>query len=483
MPLINVPTGGVARAVHVQQILNWLRGNPAYSEPFSFTGINSATAYALTVLNIDPAGKALLVRDSGNVVDLFGVRDSGVTVKPKTAGVSAFRVRNLLDTDNIFEVTDTGVNIGGVAPVTLTGTQVLTNKTLTAPVINSARVGDFIDETQQASAPAAPAAGNVRFYTRTADEIPRYIGAAGAVEKILVDTSSVQSLINKTLTAPQMSDAVITTFIETILQAGAPANPTAGRYRMYALSSDGSVRFLDSTGTAHTVATLGDTQTLIGKTITAPIISSPSMTDFVEYATQGSNPAAPAAGKIRVFVPSSDGILRWIDSTSAIHILTTLGDTQTLTGKTLTSPIVTALMLSDYIEATQIATPTAPGAGKARVYSKTGTDLIHYRTSTSGEKIVTDTDSVQTLTNKTLGSGTSLSGASLSNPIITNYMDLTEGAASPGDPGAGKIRFWAKTDNNLYVVMPGGSVAVINTSSNTPATGTSLARAISLGSL
>jgi hypothetical protein len=414
MALINVPTGGVARAVHVQQILNWMRGNPSFSEPVSFTGILSNSSYALTVMNIDPAGKGLLVKDSGGAVELFGVRDSGVTIKPKTAGVSSLRVRNQNDTANIFEVTDTSVNINGVAAISATGTQTLTNKTLTGSILNAPHVSDYIDYTKQGSAPVAPSVGNVRFYSLNSDDIPRYMGATGG-EKVLVDTGSAQTLTNKIITAPQISDAVITTYIETVLGGAAPVAPAAGRHRMYGMASDGSIRFKDSSGTEHFVATLGDVQTFTGKTLTNPTVTSPQVSDYIEY--------------------------------------------------------------------TQIATPSAPGAGKVRVYSKSGTNLMNFITSTSGEKTMTDTDSVQTLTNKTLGTGTSLAGASLSNPIITNYEDMTEGAASPGDPGAGKLRIWAKNDNNLYVVMPGGGVTVINTSSNTPATGTSLARAISLGGL
>ena len=484
MPISNVPVGGVARAIHVQQILNWLRGNPTYSEPVNFTGINSSVAYALTVLNLDAAGKGLLVKDSSSNVELFGVRNSGVTVKPVTAGVSAFRVRNLTDTDNIFEVTDTGVSIGGVSPVTLTGVQTLTNKTLTSPVVSGIRTTDFMDMAKQSSAPAAPDAtgnGNIRFYGVTTDELPRYKGSTGAAEKILVDTDSVQSLTNKTLTAPTLAGPILTTFSELVTQASAPTAPSAGRVRLYGLTSDGLIKFIDSSSTIHHLVTTSATQTLTGKSLTSPTLTGPVVSDDIEI-VQIATPAAPAAGRATIYSKTGTNFLHYRTNTSGEKTLVDTDSTQTLAGKTLTSPVLTGPVVSDVVEIIQVATPSAPVAGRNAIYSKVGTDLVHYRTNTSGEKTLVDTDSAQTLSNKTLTSPT-ITGLSLNAAVIANYEDFVEVGANPGDPGAGKLRVWAKTDNNLYITMPGGVPTVIHTSSNTPATGTSLARAISLGGL
>jgi hypothetical protein len=114
MGIINVQTGALARAIHVQQILNWLRGLPAYSEPVSFTGITSASNYALNVANLDAAGQGLRVWNSEISTQLLLVDHNGIQVRPNSIGQAYyFRVRNFANNADIFTVNEAGVSLGG----------------------------------------------------------------------------------------------------------------------------------------------------------------------------------------------------------------------------------------------------------------------------------------------------------------------------------------------------------------------------------
>lgn len=62
--------------------------------------------------------------------------------------------------------------------------------------------------------------------------------------------------------------------------------------------------------------------------------------------------------------------------------LSTLALSETLTNKTLTSPITTALAISDYEEFTEVAAPSSPAATKHRVYFKS--DGKMYRKNSGG---------------------------------------------------------------------------------------------------
>lgn len=146
MPIINPPVGGQARSIHVQQIINWLRGLPSYSEAVNFTGISSSSNWALTTANGGTGGKAFRARNSNQTITLFEVQESGVVVRPNASDSVAFRVRNFLDNADLFTVNADGtVSIGSSTPVTLTGTQTLTNKTLTSPILNSPTINSAVE--------------------------------------------------------------------------------------------------------------------------------------------------------------------------------------------------------------------------------------------------------------------------------------------------------------------------------------------------
>lgn len=130
-------------------------------------------------------------------------------------------------------------------------------------------------------------------------------------------------------------------------------------------------------------------------------------------------------------------------------VLVTETATQTLTNKTLTSPVIntpTGITKADVglgnVDNTSDATKNA---AVATLTNKTITaPVIATIVNTGTLTLPTSTDTLvgrattDTLTNK------SLTGA-----VVTDYEDLTE-IASPSTPASGKVRIYAKTDKKLY---------------------------------
>lgn len=407
MALINVNDGAAARAIHVRQILSWLRGDTTYVEPVTLTGLNS-TSYSLTLRNREASGNALNVLNDGGTISLFKVANVGVVVKGSASDKTYFRVRNFADTQDVFAVTESGASINGVDFVTLTATQTLTNKTLTAPVLNGAVINDYADINQPVSAPANPGASKLRVYGLSSDSILRHRNSAGTVVEIIDDTSA-QTLTNKTLTQPTVTTPTVSGYIGLVSQASDPVAPSAGSLKLYGLTSNDKLYFRNSSG---------------------------------------------------------------------IRSVATQEGTETLTNKTLTSPLV-----SDYIKFAQTTAPTG-AAGNAWIYSKSATPgLLFYKANSDTERTIVDTDSTQTLSNKSFGSGLALAQPVLTGPVIANYQD-TAHIASPGAPASGYTRIYAKNDNNMYFHPQGGSETLLLTNANSASVAASgFARGLSLGSL
>lgn len=413
MAIINVSNGAAARAIHVQQIIRWLRGDVTSVEPVTFTGLDSAS-YSMTLRNRHTDGAALAVYDSSNTTKLLDVVNAGVVVRGKTIASTYFRVRNFANNADIFAVDESGATVGGVGFVTLTGTQTLTNKTLTTPVLDGAVIDDYMDVNQPVSAPANPGASKLRLYGLSSDSILRHRNSAGTVVQVLDDTST-QTATNKTFTTPALVGPVVSDYAVLAGQGGAPTAPSAGVTRLYSLSADDKVYFRNSTIT-RTLATVEGTETLLLKTLTAPTLNNPV---FGDYST---------------------------------------------------------------INARSSVIPT-PGSGVAHVYLEAAGTVLKYKASSSTERTLVDTDSTQTLSNKTFSAGLALSTPTLTGPITANYGDWAW-ISSPGVPAASYTRVFAKNDNNLYFHPYGGSETLLLTTANsTTFTAAGFARGLSLGSL
>lgn len=262
MPIINVPQGGQARQIHVQQIINWLRGLPQYSEAINHTGYTSDVAHAMTVANRGLGGLALAVKNALRTVTLFEVKEAGAIVRPNAASGTVFRVRNFADNADLFSVAaDGSVSIGSTgAVVTIDGVQTVTNKTLTAPNLNTPVIPSYADFLNTAT-PTTPAAGSLRVF-ENADSL-RYINSASVVRQ-LATLDGTETLTNKTLTTPSMNGPVISNYAD-YTQGGAPLAPSAGINRLYGVAGP-LLRYIHSGGTKELVDT-DSVQTLVNKTL------------------------------------------------------------------------------------------------------------------------------------------------------------------------------------------------------------------------
>lgn len=421
MAIINVPDGSLAKAVHVRQILSWLRGVPEFSEPVSFTGVRSASSYALTVANTynvsdetDGDGLALAVKDSRGLRTLLEVKNAGVIVRPKADGTSIFKVLKN-NGDTAFEVSSTGVSAGAETFITDVSVSTLTNKTLDGAIIKDSRVSTYLDVTRT-TAPANPASTAIRLYSLTGGSPRLLFRDSSGNELTFIDDATSQTMTNKTLTTPTISSPDITGRVS-IAQGSAPGTPSNAVF-LYALTGGSDLRYKANSATERTLVDTDSSQTLSAKALTAPTMSSP--------------------------------------------------------------------VISDYAQLTQGSAPTG-SAGNTKVYSRNSGSGLFFKAGSDTEREVVDLSTAQELTNKTLGSGTSFSGATLSAPYISNYMDVARLVATPGFSGItgqAKIRIWAKDDNNIYVNMPDGSVQTIFTNSNaTTVAAVGFARAMALGGL
>lgn len=279
--------------------------------------------------------------------------------------------------------------------VTLTGSQTLTNKTLTSPTINDGTTnldgGTLI--LPQTTVPAQTAEGSVVWDT---DNDLLTIGT-GSARKTLVDTDSTQTLTNKTIsTGSTWSGNAIG------LSSGGTgaslADPDADR-----------ILFWDDSAGAVTWLTLGSNLTITGTTIDA----SGGVSGTVALANGGTGSALvdPNADRI-LFWDDSAGATTWLAPGTGISISgttlvtdVTLTGTQTLTNKTLTSPTITGAVLNDgYTEEVFAVSGTAPALspanGSIQTWTLTGNSTPTAGTWNAGQSItlMIDDGSAYTIT-------------------------------------------------------------------------------------
>ncbi len=101
-----------------------------------------------------------------------------------------------------------GLTVNNVAVVTTTGTQTLTNKTLTSPTINNGTLALTTGTLRipTSANPAQTEEGDIVWNS----SLDLLTVGTGAGRRTMVDTTSAQTLTNKTLTAPSISAATLT---------------------------------------------------------------------------------------------------------------------------------------------------------------------------------------------------------------------------------------------------------------------------------
>ena len=201
--------------------------------------------------------------------------------------------------------------------VTTASAQTLTNKTLTSPVLTTPQINDSAADHQYIFA------GSNLTADRTVT-LPLLTG-----DDTFVFAAHTQTLTNKTLTTPTVSGLTLSD--ASIIFEGATANAHETTLTVTDPTADRTITLPDATDTLVGRAT---TDTLTNKTLTSPVASGLTLSDasiVFEGATADAHETT-----LTVADPTAD---RTITLPNATDTLVGLATTDTLTNKTLTSPV------------------------------------------------------------------------------------------------------------------------------------------------
>jgi len=302
---------------------------------------------------------------------------------------------------------------------TLTGAETLTNKTLTTPVISS------ITNT-----------GTLTLPTST---------------DTLVGRATTDTLTNKTLTLPVISSisntGVLTlpTSSDTLVGRATTDTLTNKTLTLPVISSISNTGTLTLPTSSDTLVGRATTDTLTNKTLTSPTLTTPVLgtpssgtltncTDLPISGLTASTSTALGVGSVELGHATDTTLSRvsaGVVAIEGVNVVTT-SSTDTLTNKTITSPVVTGLTLNDASIVFEGATADAFET------TLTVADPTADRTITLPDATTTmvGTDTTQTLTNKTLTSPT-LTTPVLGTPSSGTLTSCTGLPVSTGISGLG----------------------------------------------
>ena len=313
---------------------------------------------------------------------------------------------------------------GGVQAVTVSGTQTLTNKTLTSPKISTISntgtltlptdtdtlVGQATTDTLTNKTLTSPTINSATFSgsvtnnsTITGGTVNPATLQQGGVQAVTVSDS--QTLTNKTLTAPVIS---------TVYNGGTLTLPSG----------------------PDTLVSLAASQTLTNKTLTLPTIGG-----------TGANFAGATSGNTKVIATAAaSGTLTL---PAATDTLVGKATTDTLTNKTLTAPVIGSIV-------------------------NTGTITLPTSTDTLVGRATTDTLINKTLTSPTINTAT-ISGGTGSNIYFTSPTEFVTVSATAA---TGTINFDCLTQGVLYYTTNASANFTLNFRGNSS---TSLNTALAIG--
>ena len=241
------------------------------------------------------------------------------------------------------------------ATTTLVGTDTtdtLTNKTLTSPVVSGLTLSDASIVFEGAVADSYETTLTVGEPTED-----RTLTLPDATDT-LVGRATTDTLTNKTLTSPTVSGLYLS---DSSIVFEGTANDHETTFTITDPTADRTITFPDASGTVAFTSeitnfiTASSTDTLTNKTLTSPVVSGLQLSDgsiVVEGAT------ADEFETTVVFTdPTADRTITFQDLTGTVALLSDISAatggsvtetaTQTLTNKTLTSPLISGLTITD----------------------------------------------------------------------------------------------------------------------------------------
>ena len=270
-----------------------------------------------------------------------------------------------------------------------------------------------------------------------------------------VTADAVATLSNKTLEQPVINNATFTgaqagleiKFGNNIVLEGTTDNSFEMTLSGGDPTADRTITLPDAT---TTVVGTDTTQTLSNKTLTTPIINGPTITDtgqtptihgiylpaphtiIFEGTTANDFETTLTAGE-----PTADRTITFPDSTGTVVLR---DSTDTLTNKTLTSPIISSI-------------------------SNTGTVTLPTATTT-----LVGTDTTDTLTNKTISGASNTLTVRLDQSDVTGTLVATKGGTAQSTYTTGDL-LYASASNTLSKLSIGTAGQTLVVSSGVPAWG------------
>lgn len=303
-------------------------------------------------------------------------------------------------------------------------TDTLTNKTLTAPVINSptgivkADVGlGNVDNTSDATKNSATAT----LTNKTIVASPTGTNVISNLADSSIDAAAAIALSK--LAALSTAKALQSNASTGIIEASSVTNTELG----YVSGVTSAIQTqINAKADSSTAVTLNGIQTLTNKTLTAPVINSPTG------------------------ITKSDVGLSNVDNTSDA---TKNAASVTLTNKTIDN--TNTIAVKDTLFTIQDDGDTS----KQVKFQASGVTTATTRTLTipDASTTIVGTDATQTLTNKTVTSPT------ITTPII-DVISFTDQGSTPASPSAGTHKVYVKTDGKGYIVDSTGAETQLGSS-------------------